>query len=47
MPRRLTTEGEKARSSGDWAGYGEAQKKLKAALDRAAEASEKAGKSGD
>lgn len=39
-------EGEKARAAGDWAGYGEAQKKLKAALDRAAKASEKGGKPG-
>ncbi|MFI1736402.1 UPF0182 family protein [Streptomyces sioyaensis] len=39
-------EGEKARTAGDWAGYGEAQKKLKAALDRAAKASEKGGKPG-
>ncbi|WP_411141363.1 UPF0182 family protein [Streptomyces sp. x-80] len=39
-------EGEKARTSGDWAGYGEAQKKLKAALDRAAKASQKGGTSG-
>ncbi|WP_229851740.1 UPF0182 family membrane protein [Streptomyces albospinus] len=39
-------EGEKARVAGDWAAYGEAQKKLKAALDRAAKASEKGGKSG-
>ncbi|MFE1175523.1 UPF0182 family protein [Streptomyces sp. NPDC058773] len=39
-------EGEKAREGGDWAGYGEAQKKLKAALDRAAKASEKGGKPG-
>ncbi|WP_078600919.1 UPF0182 family protein [Streptomyces violens] len=36
-------EGEKARESGDWAGYGEAQEKLKAALDRAAAAEKKAG----
>ncbi|MFK0289428.1 UPF0182 family protein [Streptomyces sp. NPDC090442] len=40
-------EGEKARVAGDWAAYGDAQKKLKAALDRAAKASEKGGKSGD
>ncbi|RXS85571.1 UPF0182 family protein [Streptomyces sp. TM32] len=39
-------EGEKARAAGDWAGYGEAQKKLKAALDRAAKASEKGGTPG-
>ncbi|MFE6689554.1 UPF0182 family protein [Streptomyces sp. NPDC057743] len=38
-------EGEKARVAGDWAAYGDAQKKLKAALDRAAKASEKGGKS--
>ncbi|WP_078952109.1 UPF0182 family protein [Streptomyces sp. NRRL F-5755] len=37
-------EGEKARREGDWGGYGEAQKKLKAALDRAAEAEKKAQK---
>ncbi|KUL41789.1 hypothetical protein ADL22_14525 [Streptomyces sp. NRRL F-4489] len=39
-------EGEKARVDGDWAAYGEAQKKLKAALDRAAKASGKGGGSG-
>jgi uncharacterized membrane protein (UPF0182 family) len=39
-------DGEKARVSGDWGAYGEAQKKLKAALDRAAKASEKGGKPG-
>ncbi|WP_438490440.1 UPF0182 family membrane protein [Streptomyces sp. S186] len=39
-------EGEKARVAGDWAAYGEAQKKLKAALDQAAKASGKGGKSG-
>ncbi len=39
-------EGEKARVAGDWAAYGEAQKKLKAALDRAAKASQKGGKPG-
>ncbi|MER7652813.1 MULTISPECIES: UPF0182 family membrane protein [Streptomyces] len=37
-------DGEKARRDGDWGGYGEAQKKLKAALDRAAEAEKKAQK---
>ncbi|MEW1658458.1 MULTISPECIES: UPF0182 family protein [unclassified Streptomyces] len=39
-------EGEKARVAGDWAAYGDAQKKLKAALDRAAKASQKGGKAG-
>ncbi|MCB5908780.1 UPF0182 family membrane protein [Streptomyces pinistramenti] len=38
--------GEKARVSGDWAGYGQAQKKLKEALDRAAAAEEKSAKKG-
>ncbi len=37
-------DGEKARRDGDWGGYGEAQKKLKSALDRAAEAEKKAQK---
>ncbi|MEU3537756.1 UPF0182 family protein [Streptomyces paromomycinus] len=40
-------DGEKARKEGDWAGYGEAQKKLKAALDRAAEAEKKSAQKGD
>lgn len=39
-------EGEQARVAGDWAAYGEAQKKLKAALDRAAKASGKGGAAG-
>ncbi|WEB45719.1 MULTISPECIES: UPF0182 family protein [Streptomyces] len=40
-------DGEKARVAGDWAAYGEAQKRLKDALDRAAKASEKGGKASD
>ncbi|MEV0373874.1 UPF0182 family protein [Streptomyces sp. NPDC050636] len=39
-------DAEKARVSGDWGAFGEAQKRMKAALDRAAKASEKAGKPG-
>ncbi|MER7025067.1 MULTISPECIES: UPF0182 family protein [Streptomyces] len=35
--------GEKARVDGDWSAYGDAQKKLKEALDRAAAAEKKAG----